>query len=239
MYSVRDSRPGAGEALRREIAVPKRLVPGPPHPQPPSPPRRERASARGWRWLTMAALGLVTLLSAWAFGPGGYVARTATRDLTPVVTVVSVGGRVDARLGTGAAWAPLQRGDVLRAGADIRTTAAGAVELVTADGIEAHVRALSRVDLPDARTIRFQFGRLQVDTRRRAGAGSGVEVAIALTDVRLPSSPALFTLTRLPRGAELRVLDGELRGPRGDVVASGECRVAVGAGRAAALPPCR
>lgn len=187
----------------------------------------------------MAALVLVVLLSAWAFGPGGYVARTAIRDLTPVVTVVSVGGRVDARVGTGAAWAPLQRGDVLRAGADIRTTNAGAVALLTDDGVEVDVRALSRIDLPDARTIRFQFGRLQVDTRRRLGAGSGLEVAIALTDVRLSSSPALFTLTRLPRGAELRVLDGVVHGPGGDVVTSGECRIAVGAGRAAALPPCR
>ena len=187
----------------------------------------------------MAALVLVVLLSAWAFGPGGYVARTSIRDLTPVVTVVSVGGRVDARLGAGAAWAPLNRGDVLRAGADVRTTNAGAVALLTDDGVEVHVRALSRIDLPDAHTIRFQFGRLQVDSRRRAGTGPGVAVAIALTDVRLPSSPALFTLARLPRGAELRVLDGELHGPGGDVVPSGECRVAIGAGRAAALPPCR
>ena len=120
-YSVRVSRPGAGVALRRELVVPARIAPGPAHPPSPSPPRDERPVRTTWRWVTATGLALVVLLSAWAFGPGGYVVRSTTPDLTPVATVVSVGGRVEARLGAGASWAPLQRGDLLRAGADVPT----------------------------------------------------------------------------------------------------------------------
>lgn len=223
-YSVRDSRPGAGEALRRELVVPARMVPGPAHPQPPSSPRDERPTRTTWRWVTAASLALVVLVSAWAFGPGGYVARSTTRDLTPVATVASVGGRADARLGAGAAWAPLQRGDVLRAGADVRTTSAGAVTLVTSDGVEVHVEANSRVDVPDARTVRFQFGAIEVDTRdaRQADAAS-VLLAVALTDLGFDATPALFTLARQARAIEVRVLDGRVRVNGGDALDAGTC----------------
>lgn len=229
MYSVRDSRPGAVEALQREIAVPTRVAPGPAHPQPPSPPRRERASSRGWRWVTVASLVLVTMLSAWAFGPGGYIARSTTPDLTPVATVVAVGGRVEARHGAGASWAPVQRGDVLRAGADVPTGSAGAITLMTRDGVEIHVDASSRVDVPDARTLRFQFGSIDVDARDRRETAGGVAVAPALTDLRIDGGAGLFTLTRLARGAALRVLDGEIL-VNGRRVPAGECRVAIGGG---------
>lgn len=222
-YSVRDSRPGAGEALRRELVVPARMVPGSAEPQPPSSPRRERPSARGWRWLTMAALVLVVLLSAWAFGPGGYVARTSTPDLTPVATVVSLGGHADARLGGGASWAPLQRGDVLRAGADVRTTSAGAITLVTSGGVEIHVDANSRIDVPEARTIRFQFGSIEVDTRAQQGPGPGFALDVALTETRLGGSPALYTVTRHARSAEVRVLDGRVLVHGGGALDAGAC----------------
>lgn len=199
------------------------MVPGPAHPQPPSPPRDERPTRTAWRWVTATCLALVVLVSAWAFGPGGYVARTSMPDHTPVATVVSVGGRADARLGAGASLAPLQRGDVLRAGADVRTTSAGAITLVTSDGVDVHVDANSRVDVPDARTVRFQFGSIEVDTRgaRQADATSGI--AVALTDLRFDAMPALFTLTRQARAVELRVLDGRLRVNGGDALDAGTC----------------
>lgn len=222
-YSVRDSRPGAGEALRREIVVPARLTPGPAHPQPPSAPREEQPARTIWRWVTATCLALVVLVSAWAFGPGGYVARTATPDLTPVATVVSMGGRADARLGAGASWAPLQRGDVLRAGADVRTTSAGAITLVTSDGVEVHVDANSRIDVPDAHTIRFQFGTIEVDTRARQGPGPEIALDVALTETRLTGSAALFTVTRHARSAEVRVLDGRVLVNEGGALEAGAC----------------
>lgn len=229
MYSVRDSRPGAGDALRREIAVPARMVQGPAHPRPPSAPRPDAPSRTTWRWVTATGLALVVLLSAWAFGPGGYVARTATHDLTLVATVLSVGGHVEARVGAGASWAPLVRGDVLRAGADVRTTSAGAVTLGTSDGVEVHVDALSRIDVPDARTIRFQFGSIEVDTRDRHDTQGGVAVTPALSEVRIEGGAGLYTVTRRARGAALLVLDGHVLA-NGRPVPAGECRVVVGAG---------
>lgn len=222
-YSVRDSRPGAGEALLRELVVPARMVPGPAHPQPPSPPREERPTRTTWRWVTVTSLAIAVLLSAWAFGPGGYVARTTTPDLTPVATVVSLGGRADARLGAGTAWAPLNRGDVLRAGADVRTTSAGAITLVTSDGVEVHVNANSRIDVPDARTIRFQFGSIEVDTRAQRGPGPGIALDVALTETLLTGSPALFTVTRHARSAEVRVLDGRVLVNGGGALDAGAC----------------
>lgn len=221
-YSVRDSRPGAGEALRREIVVPARLTPGPAHQQPPSPSREERPTRTTWRWVTVTSLVIAVLLSAWAFGPGGYVARSATPDLTPVATVVSLGGRADARLGAGSAWAPLQRGDVLRAGADVRTSSAGAITLVTSDGAEVHVDANSRIDVPDARTLRFQFGSIEVDTRAQQGPGPGITLDVALTETRLSGS-ALVTVTRHARGAEVRVLDGRVLVTGGGALDAGAC----------------
>ncbi|MFN7979286.1 MAG: hypothetical protein U0P30_14210 [Vicinamibacterales bacterium] len=236
---MKDSRPGAVEALQREIAVPTRVAVGPAHPQPPSSPRRERASARGWRWVTVAGVAFVVMLSAWAFGPGGYVARNTTPDLTPVATVVSVGGRVEARLGAGASWAPVQRGDVLREGADVPTGSAGALTLVTRDGVEIHVDALSRVDVPDARTVRFQFGSIEVDTRDTDTASAPTALAIALTDLRLAGGPALYTVTRQIRGAEIRVIEGRLTAKDDQVIAAGECRVVMGAGLFADPLQCR
>lgn len=238
-YSVRDSRPGAGDALRRELVVPARIVPGPAHPQPPSPPRDQRPARTTWRWVTATGLALIVLLSAWAFGPGGYVARSTTPDLTPVATVVSVGGRVEARLGAGASWAPLQRGDLLRAGADVPTASAGAITLMTRDGVEIHVDALSRVDVPDARTVRFQFGSIEVDTRDAHDDAAPTAVAIALTTLRVGGSPALYTLTRQIRGAEIRVIDGRVVAGDAHAIAAGECRVVSGGGLFADPHQCR
>lgn len=224
MYSVRDSRPGAGQALEREVSVPKRLVPGPGRPPTPSPPPRgERPARTTWRWVTATSLGIAVLVSAWAFGPGGYVARTTVRDLTPVATVASVDGRADARLGAGATWAPLAPGDILRAGADVRTASAGGITLTTIDGVTLSVNALSRIDVPDESTVRFQFGSVTVDTRHAQADTPGTVVDLALAQIRLSGEAAIFSVARHARSVEVRVLDGRVFVNEGDALEAGAC----------------